>query len=162
MPNLRKADNRCVPLMKTMQKKELISFLNTIIEPFGFARKGDTWRKESEELTQVVNLQKSSFGNLFYINYGFNIKGLDYDGTTLHVFRGLTTKDDNGGQLLDFDNALVAEHRHKQIAEKLQALLSGELKEINTISELKKSLEKREHLNDVPIKVKDFLGLPTS
>lgn len=147
--------------MKTMQKKELINFLDTIIRPFHFTRKGNTWEMKGEELTKVVNLQKSSFGNLYYINYGFNINGLNYDGTALHIFRGLTTIGDNGGQLLDFNNALDAEHRHKQITQELQALLSGELKKINTVSELKKNLQEKEHLNDVPLKVKDFLGLPT-
>lgn len=142
-----------------MQKNDIIGFLDDILKPSGFRRVKNTWKKEGEELTKIINLQKSTFGNLYYINYGFDINGLNYDGTSMHIFRGLTTIGDNGKQLLDFDNAFGNERRMSQVAQKLRDLLSGELNEVNTVSELKKNLESRRHTNDVATRVKDFLGL---
>lgn len=43
----------------------------------GYKKKGNTWRKETEETVLVANLQKSAWGPQFYINLGVLIKELD-------------------------------------------------------------------------------------
>jgi len=40
-----------------------------------FQRKANTWYKELDETTLVVNVQKSSFGEQYYINLGILVKG---------------------------------------------------------------------------------------
>lgn len=39
--------------------------------PAGFKRSGLTWRLRGEEVIAVVNLQKSRFGNDYFLNLGF-------------------------------------------------------------------------------------------
>ena len=56
-----------------MEKSDLIKLLNEVFNNLGFKRKGNNWVVDSSELIKIVNLQKSNYGNLFYINYGFII-----------------------------------------------------------------------------------------
>ena len=58
-----------------MQKKELVKYLNDIFKCYGFNKSGNKWTAETNELIKVINLQKSNFGNIYYLNYGFVLKG---------------------------------------------------------------------------------------
>ncbi len=37
--------------------------------PAGFSRKGDSWYRKTDEVVEVVNLQKSQYGPQYYFNY---------------------------------------------------------------------------------------------
>ncbi len=39
-----------------------------LLKSVGFKKKSDTWHLKHEEITHVVNLQKSSYGKQYYIN----------------------------------------------------------------------------------------------
>lgn len=53
-----------------MDKKDLASILSEFLIPLGFKKKGNYWVKNRDEVNTIVNLQKSQFGNVFYVNYG--------------------------------------------------------------------------------------------
>lgn len=60
--------------MKT--KNPLRLALEDVLGPAGFTRKGDSWYRRSEEIVEVVNLQKSQWGAQFYLNYGIWLRAL--------------------------------------------------------------------------------------
>ena len=77
-----------------MSNKEFTGFINSILKLHGFSRKGNYWYSYSDEIAKVVNAQKSSFSNLYYLNYGFQIKVLQNEEPDLHYFTGLGSSDD--------------------------------------------------------------------
>jgi hypothetical protein len=143
-----------------MDKKDLLKIFDGILKSNGFKRKGNYWRLEADELIKIVNLQKSQWGNQYYINYGFDIKELQYDGLAMHIYRRIGSTDATGNNILDFENNLAGD-RIKMVESLLTNSLLETFSNINSVADLLNDLKQRPHLNDVPLKVKDFLGLPT-
>jgi hypothetical protein len=50
--------------------------LEESLVPAGFARNGDTWYRSATETVQVVNLQKSAWGEQYYLNVGLWFRAL--------------------------------------------------------------------------------------
>jgi len=137
-----------------MENKEFKNIINELLKPLGFKNKGNYWRLETDELEKVINLQKSNFSNLYYFNYGYNLKNLDYDVVMIHVFSRLSQSD-----AFDLENDLESTVRIKKLEEIINIELLPELKKINGESDLLDLLKGRQHLNDIPIKVKEYLKL---
>ncbi|MFC3323749.1 DUF4304 domain-containing protein [Mesorhizobium cantuariense] len=51
-----------------MDKKELLSLFNQRLSEHDFIKKSTSWCRYLKESTQVVDLQKSNYGNSYYIN----------------------------------------------------------------------------------------------
>ncbi len=47
------------------------------LRPVGFARKGSAWYLQNEKIIAVVNLQKSEFGTLYFLNIGFWLREIE-------------------------------------------------------------------------------------
>lgn len=73
-----------------MEKRDLINFLDEVFVPLSFKKKGNSWVMNGNELSKIINLQKSNYGTAFYINYGYIIKGLNLT-TTTHVENRLSS-----------------------------------------------------------------------
>jgi hypothetical protein len=148
-----------------MEKKDLVNLLNEILAPIGFKRKGNNWVINGEVMTKIVNLQKSQFGNLFYINYGYILKALPLDGFVTHVESrvGFYTKDENLRlhELLDLDSNISDEERMKILKGILQDKLVSKIKPINTEEDLSNELKKHpEQQLSLTLAVKRHLNLP--
>ena len=50
--------------------------LSTLLKTHGFKKKSNSWYLDNEECVSVVNLQKSQYGDQFYINLGIAFKTL--------------------------------------------------------------------------------------
>jgi hypothetical protein len=50
--------------------------LGTPLAEAGFKRKSDTWYRGNDEVVLVVNLQKSQYGDQYYVNCGVALKSL--------------------------------------------------------------------------------------
>jgi hypothetical protein len=50
--------------------------LEAVLSGEGFSRRGDSWYRRSDEVVEVVNLQKSQYGNQYYINYALWLTAL--------------------------------------------------------------------------------------
>ena len=50
--------------------------INTALQSAGFLRKATTWYRDMEETVLVVNLQKSNYGDHYYVNVAVLVKGL--------------------------------------------------------------------------------------
>src|SRR4051812_7921288 len=97
-----------------MEKNNLIELLNEIFIPLGFKRKGNNWVLNGDALSKIINLQQSNYGNHFYINYGYIIKGLELT-TKEHLSHRLASNDKDKQKritdLLDFENNISIEQR---------------------------------------------------
>jgi hypothetical protein len=55
-------------MLNIMQKKDLESIFHSILSDRGFTKKTGSWYRKTAEALLIVNLQKSSFGNQYYLN----------------------------------------------------------------------------------------------
>ncbi len=49
---------------------DLIEAISAVVTPAGFARRRTSWYWQTDDVIQVVNLQKSRWGNQYYLNFG--------------------------------------------------------------------------------------------
>ena len=148
-----------------MEKKDLINILSEMLVPIGFKRKGNYWVINGDEITKMVNLQKSQYGNFFYINYDYILKALPLVGLKSHVFGGVTfsTKDENLRlhKLLDLDSDISDKERTEALKEILQNKLVSKIQYINTEEDLSNELKKHPQLQlSLTLAVKRHLNLP--
>ena len=145
-----------------MEKKDLIKLLDEIFIPLGFKRKGNSWVKNEDILTKLINLQKSNYGNFFYINYGFIIKGLVLT-TTNHVGNRLAAnnnvKQKRITDLLDFDTDIPKDQRLSELKRIINDKIVIKIQSINNEEDLLGELKERSHLNDIPLIVKSHFNL---
>ena len=144
-----------------MDNKELKKQIDNLLIPVGFKRKGNNWKLENEELEKVVNLQKSNFNNSYYINYGYNLKKLDYDRMLIHISNRLAHSDNDKNTLIDntlnLEVELSLQNRVNGVKEIISEILLPEIESINCETDIVNMLKKRPHLNDIPLKVKEYL-----
>ncbi len=60
-----------------MNVRTFKNLFKNLIEKYDFSEAYGVWFKESPETLSVVELQKSSYSKLFYINIKINIQGID-------------------------------------------------------------------------------------
>ncbi|MCH4897192.1 DUF4304 domain-containing protein [Marinilabiliaceae bacterium JC040] len=146
-----------------MDKKDIIIFLDRIFTAKGYRKRGSTWKYKGLELEKVIRLQKSRYSDLYYLNYGFIIIGLDLNKLEMHVDNGLSSLDDAENEriidLLDLGNNILDEYRKSELKRIVEDKLLKELTNINTKKELVSSLKNRPHLNDIPLIVKHHLNI---
>ena len=149
--------------MQTMEKKILINLLNEICSPLGFKRKGNYWLLNQMELTQIINLQKSIYGNLYYINYGFKINNLNTDNNMMHIWKRLVGANKKEVRelfnALDFSYEMNQQNRLSLLREAIRNKIFGIFQKVHTESDLVEYIKKRPTMNDIPIVVKEYLGL---
>lgn len=56
--------------------KTFLQQLTESLEKKGFFNKKHSWYKDSKDLIQVIDLQKSEYSNLYYVNFGIYVKAL--------------------------------------------------------------------------------------
>jgi hypothetical protein len=137
-----------------MNTKEFTENIDLLLKPIGFAKKGNFWRKETYEIEKIINLQKSNFSRLYYLNFGYNLLGLQYNKVTMHIFNRLDQI-----ETFDLENGMDSNERIFKISETINKVLLPEMEKINNEKDLVNSLKNRIHLNDIPLKVKDYLKL---
>lgn len=137
-----------------MESKELKEIFHQHLKPLNFRKKGNYWRLDSDEIEKIINLQASSYSRKYYVNYGFNLKNLDYDGLSMHIFNRLEDSD-----AFDLENQLSSDERISKLDEIIELSLLPKINQINTENDILRLLGTRIHLNDIPLKVKAYLNL---
>lgn len=133
-----------------MKNEELKIRFDQALRPLNYKKKGNKWTTKTEDLTKIIELQKSGYSNLYYINYCINFNHLDYTEVRTHVFNrhnnrlNLETANDNVLNRLA-DEAL------DQITEKFNQL--------TTVEDVLAYIETLPTLNILPLRVKEFLNL---
>jgi len=145
-----------------MEKKDLIKILDEIFVPIGLKKKGNNWVQNGEVISKIINLQKSIHGNSYYINYGFIINKLKLT-TTTHIENRLAANNTDEQKritnLLDFDNDITLEVRITEIKNLIIDKIVSKILAINKEEDLLNELQKRPHLNDIPLVVKKHFNL---
>ena len=146
-----------------MEKKILINLLNEICSPLGFKRKGNYWLLNQMELTQIINLQKSIYGNLYYINYGFKINNLNTVNDMMYIWERLAGANKEEVRelfnILDFSYEMNLQDRLSLLREAIRNKILGIFLKVRTESDLVEYIKERPTMNDIPIVVKEYLGL---
>jgi hypothetical protein len=109
----------------------LVGLLQDCLGQANFHRKGKTWSFADEEVVQLVNLQKSQWGNQYYINFAIWLNRLGQPPKDLrehqcHIrLRASALLDDDTllKQALDLENQLDDRTR----SEALKSILCGTL-----------------------------------
>ncbi|REA63130.1 hypothetical protein DSL64_05805 [Dyadobacter luteus] len=119
--------------------KELIDLIHSELKPLGYKKKDRKWSIETEELVKGVDIQRSNFSKLYYINYGFIIKGLDLGDWYHHYSYRLSSITSEENQFvktfLDFENQENTDV--VRFTEILRKNMIAELNSINTIMDLR-------------------------
>ena len=146
-----------------MKKEDLVDLLTRTLSSAGFKRKGNNWVNNSGEVSKVVNLQKSEFSNSYYLNYGYVIKTLQLDGTKMHIYLRLSTKDgevkDSVSELLDLSNDMPDSERYDRLHNVIFDILLSELGSINTEEEIKQKILDGTWQHIVPISVRKYFQI---
>lgn len=68
-----------------MDNKFFIRQMTTILQPYGFKKhRTNRWIYEGEEISEVIELQKSYISNLYYFMYGFMINAISPQHPNIH------------------------------------------------------------------------------
>lgn len=62
-----------------IEKNTLITILDKTFRNAGFAKKSNSWYRSEADAIVVLNLQKSDFGNYYYLNVGVSLMALSTD-----------------------------------------------------------------------------------
>jgi hypothetical protein len=57
-------------------RKVLEGRISSVLKPLGYAKRAGTWHRDHGKVISVVNLQKSQWGDDFYLNLGVYLKQL--------------------------------------------------------------------------------------
>ena len=145
-----------------MTKEDLINLISNILIPVGFKRKGKNWVINHQELTKIVNLQQSNFGNSFYINFGFIIKKLKLNEgiDVYHRLRQSKSSTSNSvTDLLNLDFEISDAARSEELSILIDTQIVNFFNKINCEDDLKMELESREFRNDILLAVKHYFKL---
>ena len=123
-------------------KDELIKILDNFFTQLGFKKQNSLWSFDNGILIKKVNLQKSDFGEIFYLNYGYDIKNLNSDlDSTMDIYN-------RAGTINHVDD--------------LQSLInevSNNFNSTNSEEDILSSFEKRPTINDIPLNIKKYFKL---
>jgi hypothetical protein len=146
-----------------MTKRDLTIFLDTFFTRNGLQKIKNDWLIESVDLIKIIKLQKSSFGNQYYLNYGYILKKIDLGKLEFHIFNrlGSPIKEENHeiAAVLDLENNLDKTFREKKLELYIEKYILREFSDINKIEDLVSLLKRRPNLNDVPLIVKKYLAI---
>jgi hypothetical protein len=141
----------------------LAKLLDNTLFPYGFKRKGNNWVHTGAQLTKMVNLQKSNYGGeCFYINYGYIINKLQLT-KTMHVFKRLGSSQKEVmariTNLLDLESPIIDEQRITELSELIRGQIVDQFNTMQTEDDILSDLKRREHLNNIPLVVKEYFNL---
>ena len=148
---------------------ELVKLIDNEMKRAGFKRKGKNWYLETDETVEVVNLQKSQWGNQYYVNLGILLKALDQSNTPkeyqCHIRARLNDVADEAidwGKILDLEDAsVVEEQRATATSNALRDNALPFLRKMSTTNGIKHELSDKGFGNLAVMQIaRRFLGLP--
>lgn len=148
--------------------KRLEAEFNRILKPLGFSKKGKHWVREAAQCFSLVSLQKSQWGEQFYVNLGAFVKELDPQVTApkesqchlrvrlTHLLPDKTALE----RCLDFENEMAEEERLRIITSALRDYGLEWLKSAETLEGIRERLtEEATKGAAVSVRLKTLLGI---
>lgn len=62
--------------MSSSKSNPIAMALSQVLEPEGFLKKASNWYSKAPEVIRMANLQKSIYGNQYYVNFGLWLNAL--------------------------------------------------------------------------------------
>jgi hypothetical protein len=148
-----------------MKKAQLISLMTDLLVPCGFKKEGVNWILDNGSIVKTVDIQKSAFGNNFYINYGYILKSLPLVGIKRHVYLRLGSPIAEEGKkildLLNFENEITDDQRIEGLKQMLSTHMLANFNAVDNEADILAELLKKPHLNNIPLIVKNHFKIPT-
>lgn len=137
--------------MKAAEFEQLFHFE---LKKYGFKRRASHWYFKSPEVIHVINLQKSRFGDIFYINVGLvpdsmPIAGLPFPREykcpiRIRLGSGMPEKEDAYiKEILDMDSDIPEHERKFGIVNIIEKYISPIIANTPDIESIKKAIKKR-------------------
>ncbi|MBC8643230.1 DUF4304 domain-containing protein [Flavobacterium lindanitolerans] len=147
-----------------MEKKDLERILSEILKPADFKKKGSYWTLNNNEITKIIDLQKSQYSNRFYINYGYIINAIPLGNLKRHIYNRLGASNKSTNEeiinMLDLEYQIIDSEREIRLKDLLYENLMLNIISINNESDILEELKRRPHLNDITLSVKKHFNLP--
>ena len=153
-----------------MQKKDLVNLFDAEMRANGFIKKSMSWYHDESRIISLVNLQKSNYGNLYYVNLCTYFKALENQALTnpnvvdCHIFTrmdGVNNNHKDFDYLFNLDECeLSLEEFKKQMRMCVQHNILPQLELLKTkegIMNICKSTPG--FINSIPMRVKAFLDI---
>lgn len=120
----------------------------------GFKKKGQSWRFATSETISVLNLQKSSWGPMYYVNLGVLIRALDPHpapdvfSCQIHTrLANLLPKVDSARELFDFSNSKYeTDDGYTEMAEVVRSYALPLLKQWGSLDGIRAAIQARPSL----------------
>ena len=146
-----------------MNGKELRELISAELAPLGYRRLASDWIKDSDEVTKVINLQKSNFSNQYYLNYDYILKNIPLEGIISHFGSRFGAEDLKENkritQFLDLENITADDERTIELRNFIRKFVLEKVEQIRTEEDLKQMLERWEPKNMIPGVTKRYFGL---
>lgn len=156
--------------MKDPNNQKLVeTAIGNVLKPLSFHKKGAYWYKATTECVLVVNLQRSSWSDLFYINLGVSVLTLNSNPTPkeydCHIRVRLSSVPGCSSTLdraLDFDELnLDAQHRISAIEAAVRKCALPFFASLDSLEKIKDTLTTKNSLQSYTHgSLKEYLELP--
>jgi len=135
-----------------MDKKTVETLVGTALKAQGFKKKRTTWYREAKEVLQVVNLQKSEWGALFYLNFAFVPEGMSVEGMPMPAWykcpihirldSAYPDKEKQIESLLKYEDvAMSDEQRTEEIEGMFREMVLPFMDRLQTVDDLKQVIQ---------------------
>jgi hypothetical protein len=135
--------------MASAKTNPVAAALAQALEPEGLRRKAGNWYLRAEDVIWVVNLQKSRYGNQYYVNFALWINALGTAdlpkvnlcpiGWRLGAFR--TRKEKLLSSLLDIDQRMPGAERIRALVEFIRADSLPVLKKCDSLDGIRQAIK---------------------
>lgn len=148
-----------------MQINDLLIYIDSVLKPLGFHKKGKAWYKDNEDIITIFALDKSRWSNQYYASAHFLLKGLSsekrpvfYKTHSYYRAEGYMESDPNIS--LNLENGMDDESRKKEI-EKLINNSIPILKYFETKKGIEKIISETKEPRKISIKAdaRKYLGI---
>ncbi|WP_405199095.1 DUF4304 domain-containing protein [Christiangramia sp. LLG6405-1] len=145
-----------------MNSKELKAEFDKYLVPLGFNKKNLTWVKTEIEISQIVNLQKSSFNNQYYLNEGYNLVNAKNDSFHIQILSSSkynASKEYSLIDILNLDNQIAKKEREEEIENLIKNFIVPNLERLKSESDLKEYLVNLKVQNHIPVFIKEYFKI---
>lgn len=125
------------------------SWLAPTFKRHGFKKSAATWRRTSEDTIQVFNIQKSQWGDQFYLNLGIYLRAsgttespLEFHCQVRTRIESLVEPSERINELLDFKSSIPHAQRQAELVQVVESVAVPWLLGLERLSTVEKLMAK--------------------
>lgn len=146
-----------------MKVHNLIKTISESLLAFGYKKAGRNWIKDTDEIRRIINLQKSRFGNQYYLNYDYILRKVPLQGMRSH-FGNRFVFDDGSLNirmrlLLDLDSAIEDTEREYELHKLILKFMTEHIENITSEREFHSMLKEWQPQSMIPGVTKIYFNM---